>query len=152
MKSAIAIWLAIWLPTLAACPAPTAAPPTSPPVVAAPADAPPPPPPLDQDLPRLALRGVELYEEVARVFAAAGTDCPAATTQLRALEPTYAPVATANAKVLHDGGAKALRAALEPHATRLDAAAKAIATSATLAQCSANRDFTEAFDELVGAP
>lgn len=144
---------------LAACPKP------------APAPTPPPPPPLDvvpdasssadaavasfpldEDLPRLALRAVELYEEVARVFAAAGTDCTAAATKVRAMRSTYADVVAANAKVLHAGAAKALRAALEPHAARFDAAAKTIANSATMAECSDDREFTNAFDDLVGAP
>lgn len=108
--------------------------------------------PLEQDLPRLALRGVELYEDIVRAFAATGTDCTAATAQLRALQPAYAEVAAANAKLLHEGHAKTLRAALEPYAARLDAAAKTIASSATLAECSANRELADAFDQLVQPP
>jgi hypothetical protein len=140
---------------LAACPKPTPAPaPPTPPADAAlaqPVDTPP-PVPLDEDLPRLALRGVELFEEVDRVFVASGKDCAAATAKLRALQPTYADVAKANAKVLHEGAAKALRGALEQYATRLDAAAKSIATSTTMAECSDDREFTDAFDNLVGVP
>jgi hypothetical protein len=59
-------------------------------------------PPLDQDLPRLAARGVKLYEEVARAFEAAGEDCAAATAKLGALTKTYEDVVAANAKVLHE--------------------------------------------------
>jgi hypothetical protein len=141
---------------LAACPrpAPESATPITP---AAPADAAVPldagpPPPLDEDLPRLALRGVELYEELVRVFAESGKDCPAAAAKLRAMQPTYADVVAANAKVLHAGGAKSLRAALEVHAARFDAAAKSIASSDTMAECSDVREFTDAFDALVAAP
>jgi hypothetical protein len=136
---------------LAACPKPAPAP--------APPSAPPAGPdaavavlPLDQDLPRLAARAVQLYQEVARVFAATGTDCAAAASKLRELRPTYAEVTTASAKVLHDGRAKDMRAALEPHAEALDAAGKAIATSQTMASCSSDRVFTAAFDEVIGAP
>ncbi len=141
---------------LAACPAPAPAPaqpsqPADAAITSRPADAAT-PLPLDEDLPRLALRGVELYEAIVRVFASAGKDCAVATAQLRELQPTYAEVAVANAKVLHEGGAKALRAALEPHAARLDAAAKAIAGSMTLAECSGDRELTNAFDTLTAPP
>lgn len=86
------------------------------------------------------------------MFATARADCTVATVRLREIQPVYAEVAAANAKVLHRGAARALRAALEPHATRLDAAAKAIASSETMASCSVDREFTGAFDTLVGAP
>jgi len=108
--------------------------------------------PLDQDLPQLAKRATALYEEVARVLAAAGEDCAAATTKLSGLRQAYADVVAANAKVLHDGRARELRAALEPHADALDAAAKAIVESKTMATCSPDHVFTDAFDNLVGAP
>lgn len=140
---------------LAACskPAPAPAPPTRSDAGVgsiAPADAT--PLPLDEDLPRLALRAVELYEEIVRLFGAAASDCAAATEKLRTARPAYAEVAAANAKVLHEGRAKALRAALEPHGARLDAAAKMIASGPTMAACAADRAFTDAFDALVGAP
>ncbi|MFN0250651.1 MAG: hypothetical protein ACKV2T_27475 [Kofleriaceae bacterium] len=156
MTRPCAISLAI---ALAACPRPTSerAAPVAPVAPAAPPDAAVapdtgPPPPLDEDLPRLALRGVALYEEVARVFVATGNNCATASAKLREMQPVYADVAAANAKVLHAGGAKSLRAALEVHAARFDAAAKSIASSATLAECSDVREFTNAFDALVGAP
>jgi len=76
---------------------------------------------LDQDLPRLAQRATTLYQEVASAFATAGVDCAAATARLVALQQTYADVIAANAKILHDGRARELRAALEPHAEALDA-------------------------------
>jgi hypothetical protein len=146
-----AILLAI---ALGACPKPGPVPlaPEPPPDAAViPADAPP-PAPLDVDLPRLALRAVQLYEEVVVALTAAGPDCAEAARKLRELQPKYADVATANAKVLHEGRAKLLRIELEPHAARLDAAAKAIASGVTMAECSGERDFQNAFDELVGAP
>lgn len=146
---------AVFLIALAACPkpAPTPVPPTPPDAaVAAPADAPPPPVPLDEDLPRLALRGVELYDAVVKIFIETGKDCAAAARKLREIQPAYADVAAANAKVLHEGAAKALRAALEPYAARLDAAARAIASSTTMAECSGEVEFTDAFDDLFGAP
>ncbi len=137
---------------LAACrhPAP-APPPAPPPPPAAPVDAGP-PLPLDRDLPRLAERATRLYQDVAAAFAASGIDCAAATTKVGALQRTYADVVVANAKVLHDGRAKELRAALESHADVLDAAARAIVESPTMKQCSSDRAFTDAFDALVGAP
>ena len=153
MKRACSSVLAALCTTgLAACP-PAAAPvepvkPTQP--VAAPDAAP--AVALDQDLPRLAERATRLYQEVARAFASAGADCATATTKLRALQQTYGDVVAANAKVLHDGRARELRAALEPHAEALDAAAKAIVDSTTMSKCSPDRAFTDTFDELVGAP
>lgn len=136
---------------LTACP-PAAAPvepakPTPP----APPDAAP-PIALDQDLPRLAERSTTLYQEIAAAFATVGSDCPAATTHLRALQQTHAEVVTAIAKVLHDGRARDMRAALEPHGETLGAAAKAIADSSTMSKCQADRAFTDTFDELIGAP
>lgn len=152
MRALAATLAALCVVGLAACP-PAATPP--PPVKPTPPVAPPDAAPtvaLDQDLPRLAQRATSLYQEVAAAFASAGGDCPAATTRLRALQQTYADVVTANAKVLHDGRARELRAALEPHAETLDAAAKAIVDSKTMAACSPDRAFTDTFDELVGAP
>ena len=151
-----AIFLAI---ALSACPKPTpdpTPPPPLPPPDATVAVAPEldaaPILPLDQDLPRLALRGVELYEEIARVFAATGPDCAGAAAKLRAMQPAYADVVAANAAVLHTGGAKALRAALEPYAARFDAVAKAIATSTTIKSCADDRELTDAFDALLAPP
>jgi hypothetical protein len=106
---------------------------------------------LDQDLPRLAERATKLYQEVAQAFATTG-NCAAATAKLKELQATYADVIAANAKVLHDGRARELRAALEPHAEALDASAKAIVESPAMSACSQDRAFTDSFDELVGAP
>lgn len=108
--------------------------------------------PLDRDLPRLALRSVGLYEAVVATFRTAGANCPAATTRLGELRTEYADVTAANAKVLHEGRARELKVALAKHDDKLDAAAKEIVASQTLAKCTSDRAFTKAFDDLVGAP
>lgn len=151
------LWIALLaLGGLAACPPRTTAPvPVTPPQQqphVAPADAALVPVTLDRDLPRLAARATKLYQDVVVVFTASGEDCAAAAAKLGALQTTYADVVAANAKVLHDGRARELRAALEPHADALDAAAKAIVESKTMTKCSGDRAFTDAFDNLVGAP
>lgn len=107
---------------------------------------------LDQDLPRLAERSTKLYQDIAAAFATAGANCPAATAQLRALQQANADVVTAVAKVLHDGRAREMRAALELHQETLGAAAKAIASSSTMMTCESDRAFTDTFDDLIGAP
>jgi hypothetical protein len=148
------LWIALAaLGALAACPQPAPAPistttPVAPIVVAdAGPDA-----PLDRDLSRLAARATKLYQDVAAAFTEAGADCAAASSKLGALQTTYADVVAANAKVLHEGRARELRVALEPHSDALDAAAKAIVESKTMSKCSPDKSFTDAFDNLVGAP
>ncbi|MBA3463298.1 MAG: hypothetical protein H0T46_25305 [Deltaproteobacteria bacterium] len=142
------------LSILTACPQPAPAPvplvptPSTPVAVADAA----PDGPLDLDLPRLAARATKLYQDVAVAFAEAGEDCAAAASKLAALQTAYADVVTANAKVLHEGRARELSGALEPHADALDTAAKAIVGSKTMSKCSPDRAFTDAFDNLVGAP
>lgn len=146
------------LVAVAACPQPAAPPPKPPGPTAGSGSAQPPPVDaaptgaLDQDLPRLATRATKLYQDVAAAFTAAGEDCAAASTKLGALQTEYADVIAANAKVLHDGRARELRAALEPHAAELDAAAKSIVDSKTMRTCSPDRAFADSFDKLVGAP
>ncbi len=142
---------------LAACPKPAPAPKQPPPPTGGSGSAAPPPDAaptgaLDQDLPRLATRATKLYQDVAAAFTAAGEDCAAASAKLAALQTEYADVIAANAKVLHDGRARELRAALEPHATDLDAAAKSIVDSKTMKKCSPDRAFADSFDKLVGSP
>src|SRR4051812_16765627 len=146
----------LWIALLVGCghPAPAPSPPphvVGPAPVAPPPDAGP-PPPLDRDLPRLAALATKLYQDIDAAFAAAGEDCAAAVQKLTALHTTYAEVVVANAKVLRDGRTRDLRAALEPHAADLDAAAKAIVQSRTMATCSPDHVFTDSFDALVGAP
>lgn len=138
----------------AACgaPAPPAAPPptTAPPPASAPADAAP-SLALDQDLPRLAARSTQMYQEVAAAFAAVGADCAGAATKLAAIRTGHADVTTAVAKVLHEGRARELRAALAASEDALDAAAKAIVDSETMRKCSQDAPFAAAFD-FIGAP
>ena len=108
--------------------------------------------PLDQDLPRLAERSLAMYRDVASALAASGEDCKAATDKLGQLAAGYRDVVTANARVLHDGRAKQLRAALDPHSEDFDRSAQAIMKSPTMSKCSQDRGFARAFDELLEAP
>lgn len=125
-----------------------APPPPAPADAAPPADA----ATLDRDLPRLAERSVRMYEAVAALFQATGEDCAAATGELRNLHHAYSDVVIANGKVLHEGRARELKAALAPFDDQFDAAAKQIVGAPTLAKCVHDAAFTKAFDELVGAP
>ena len=129
----------------APAPAPPVAPPPAPAIDAAVETD------LDKDLPKLASRSTQMYQEVAAAFVAAGEDCAAATAKLTAIQRTYTDVMTAISKVLHDGRARELRAALEPSADALDAAAKQIVDSKTMRKCSPDRAFTAAFD-FIGTP
>lgn len=141
-------------PPAAAAPAPpVAATPTAgagapPPAAAAPAAA----GPLDQDLPRLVDRALAMYRDVAGALAASGNDCAAASARLRELSVRYRDVVTANAKVLRDGRARQLRAALEPHGDEFDAAAQAVVGSPVMAKCAPDPAFGKAFDELLAPP
>lgn len=108
--------------------------------------------PLDRDLPRLAERAVKLYQDIVAAFAEGGEDCAAVTAKLTALKASYADVTAANAKILHEGRARELRAALDPHAAELEPAAKAIVDSPTMKKCGSDRAFADTFDSLVGAP
>ncbi|HET7502908.1 MAG TPA: hypothetical protein VFK02_17935 [Kofleriaceae bacterium] len=107
--------------------------------------------PLDQDLPRLVERAIAMYQDIARAFAASGPDCAAATTRLGQLARTYGDVTAANAKVLHDGRARELKAALEPRAEAFDAGARQILASPTMSRCAQDPAFTRALDGLLGA-
>jgi len=144
------LWIALAAVVSCGHPAPAPAPPTAPPVAAVTVDAPV-ATDLDKDLPKLASRSTQMYQEVAASFVAAGEDCAAATAKLTAIQKGYADVMAAIAKVLHDGRARELRAALEPNADALDAAAKSIVDSKTMRKCSPDRAFTAAFD-FIGAP
>jgi hypothetical protein len=121
------------------------APPVATPDAGAPVDA----APLDQDLPRLAERSLAMYQDIVKAFTASGQDCAAAITRMHELTARYRDVATANARVVHDGRAKQLREALAPHSAELDAAAAAIFHSAVMSACGQDAAFSHAFDELV---
>jgi hypothetical protein len=107
---------------------------------------------LDQDLPKLAERGVQLYQDVAAAFAAAGEDCASATTRLSALSKTYADVVVANAKVVHEGRAMELKIALRQFDLKFEEAAKAIMQGKTMPACAQDEAFGKAFNNLVGTP
>jgi hypothetical protein len=106
---------------------------------------------LDDDLPRLAARSLQLYQDLAQVVIAGG-DCATVATKIDALATTYAEVTAANARVLHAGHdkVKALKHELEPHQADFDAAAKAIAGAPAMSQCSQDAAFDKALDRLVG--
>ena len=147
----IAIYVAIGA---LACSGRSGGPPPAPPATAraVPADAAVDAVALDQDLPRLVERSLALYQDIARAFAASGPDCAAASERLHELTARYRDVVAANAKVLHDGRAKELRAALDPRSDAFDAAAAAVVQSPTMARCAQDRRFARAFDELVAPP
>jgi len=107
--------------------------------------------PLDQDLPRLVERAIAMYQDIARAFTASGADCAAATAKLDQLAGSYRDVVAANAKVLHDGRAKELKAALEPRSAAFDAGAQAIMQSPTMSKCGRDPGFTKALDQLLEA-
>jgi hypothetical protein len=109
-------------------------------------------PPLDQDLPRLAERSLAMFKDLVAAFSASGQDCAAAIAKMHELGDRYRDVTLANAKVLHDGRAKQLQAALAPHSAELDAAAAAVVHSAVVSSCAEDRAFSKAFDELVSPP
>lgn len=109
---------------------------------------------LDDDLPRLAARSAQLYQDLAAALAgAAGSDCAAAADKLGAIETSYADVIAANTRVAHASSDKAAayRQALEPHKSALAAAASAIAAASITQQCSHDDRFTAALDRLGGA-
>jgi CxxC motif-containing protein (DUF1111 family) len=107
---------------------------------------------LDQDLPRLVERSLAMYRDVAKALADNPEDCGAAAGKLGQLAGVYREVVTANAKVLHDGRAKQLKAALEPHGEAFDRSAQAIMHSPALARCAQEPAFATAIDELLEAP
>ncbi len=134
---------------------------------AAPAPAPPPPPvgvthqvppdaavdaPLDQDVDALAVRAVKLYQDWQHAMEEASGDCAAATAKVNALADANADVIAANARIQRAGHDKIvqLRAALEPHAAELDAAAKAIVQSPTMSACAHDPAFAHAIDRIGG--
>jgi hypothetical protein len=139
----------MWIAALAGCGG-SAVPPAQPVVVVADAavlDA----APLDRDLPRLIGRTLALFDEIAKVFAASGSDCAAATAGLGALAG-YRDVPIANAKVLHDGRSEELRQALAPHAEQLERASQAVMQSPTMASCVGDAGFVKALDVVLAPP
>ena len=107
---------------------------------------------LDEDLPRLADRAVELYAQWRRAMEDAQGDCAAATAKVNAVADANADVIAANATILAAGHDRiaALRAALEPHQAELDAAAQAIVQSKTMSACAHDAAFAKAIDRIGG--
>src|SRR5262249_28156808 len=105
-------------------------------------------PTLDHDLAKLAKLSVGMYKDMGAAFTVAGADCKPATQKLGELAKQYRDVPIANAKVLHDHRAKDMRAALAPFQAELDTAGQSIASSKTLATCSGDKAFEDAFDKL----
>jgi hypothetical protein len=108
--------------------------------------------PLDQDLARLADRSLALYHDIAKAFAESGEDCKTASARLGRLASEYREVTTANTKVLQDGRAKQLQAALDQHGDDFDRAAKTVMQSPTMSKCAKDRAFAKAFDDLLEPP
>jgi len=118
------------------------------PIDAGPRDA----PPLDQDLERLVQRSLAMYRAVAKALGDPQRPCSAAAADLGQLRDEYRDVVTANTKVVQDGRAKELKAALAPHNEEFDGAAQAVLQSPMMSKCHGDRAFTKAFDDLVDAP
>ena len=108
--------------------------------------------PLDQDLPRLAERAVKLYADWRAAFAEAGTDCAIATTRMNTIADANADLIEANRRLYKGTHArvKEFRAELAKHEAELDASAKAIMESPTMAKCSTDPAFGRALDRLGG--
>ncbi len=109
---------------------------------------------LDDDLPRLAARAVQLFQAWQKVLAEANGDCAAATAKLNDLAVEYADVIEANAHVMHAGHDKieALKIELAKHDDEMDAAAQAIAHSPTMSKCATDHAFAQAIDRIGGSP
>jgi hypothetical protein len=146
-----AMWIAAAI-AVACSGSPTPAKPAAPQVVVADAGSAMDAAPLDQDIARLADRSLALYHDIAKAFAESGKDCKTATARLGRLASEYRDVTTANTKVLQDGRAKQLQAALDQHGDDFDRAAKTVMQSPTMSKCSQDRAFAKAFDDLLEAP
>ena len=113
--------------------------------------APQPPRALDQDLPRLATRAVELLQAVTAALDAAGDDCALATAKLGEVQQTYADVLAANAAIVHANRKRELEAALATQRAALDAAGAALFHAHAMSQCVADPAFAAALDRALGA-
>lgn len=126
--------------------------PAKPLAVPPPVDAAVPDAPLDQDLPRLIARSLDMYRDLAAAFAAAATDCAAATTKLDQLATTYREVVVANARVQLSNRAAALREALAPHDAEFSDAAATVMHAPTMSACASDPAFAHALDSLFAPP
>jgi hypothetical protein len=107
---------------------------------------------LEDDLPRLAERGVKLFVDFRSALDASGTDCAAATSKLTVIADANRDVIEANRKILRGSRdrIKALRAELDKHQESLDASAKGIAESPAMKTCSTDPAFAKVLDRLGG--
>lgn len=107
---------------------------------------------LEDDLPRLAERMAKLYRDWKQAFAEAGTNCAAATSRMNALVDANRDLREASQRLLRAGHAKvqAFRAERAKYDTEIDANAKAIFESPTLAKCKQDAAFSRALDRLGG--
>jgi hypothetical protein len=125
-------------------PSPSPAPPPPPRVVEAPPP-PPPPPPLDRDPSRLVDRLLAMFTDVP---AALVGPCDGVKAALAGLSDRYADVIAANAKVVSEGRAGELRAAIVARRDEVAAAGRAMMTALTKASCGSDPDFIAAFDKV----
>jgi hypothetical protein len=107
---------------------------------------------LEDDLTALATRAVKMYQDWQHAMEEANGDCAAATTKVNALADANADLIAANARIQRAGHDKIvqLRAALESHSAELDASAKAIVQSPTMAACAHDPAFSHAIDRIGG--
>jgi len=94
----------------------------------------------------------KLYRDWKQAFAEAGTNCAAATSRMNALVDANRDLREASQHVLRAGHAKvkALRIEREKYDAEIDANAKAIFESPTLAKCKKDPAFSRALERLGG--
>jgi hypothetical protein len=107
---------------------------------------------LENDLPRMAARMAQMYRDWKQAFADAGTDCTAATAKMNALVDANRDLSEASRRLLRAGHdkVKAFRTEREKYDAEIDANAKAIFESPTIAACKNDKAFARAFDRLGG--
>jgi hypothetical protein len=104
--------------------------------------------PLEQDLPTLVARAVEMFEAMGTALSAGG-DCPSQAAKLRELQGKFQPVIEAARKVETDGRGAEVEKLLVPHEDRLKAAVEKM--QPTVQACMTDPDFERAFTELTGS-
>lgn len=106
--------------------------------------------PLDQDLPRLTERALQMQKDLLAALTAAGTNCAAAAAKVNAVADANADVIAANAKIVRAGHdrIKQLREELAKREADFDAEAQAIAKAITASNCAGNAGFARAFDRI----
>lgn len=107
---------------------------------------------LDDDMPRLAARSSQLFQDLAAALVDAN-DCNAAADKLEALTTSYAAVIAADARMTRASRdrTRAFKDALQPHEVALGVAMHAIADAPIVKQCARDTRFSTAIDRLQGA-